>query len=90
MDHLLYEFSANAGDIVEVTLDHQANVLLLDSSDYSSYKNRRQFRYYGGLAKRSPFRITVPSSGSWYVVVDLGGYAGRVQCSFRVLRLLWV
>ena len=34
---------------------------------------------------KSPYRITVPSSGRWYVTIDLGGYAGSVKHSVQVL-----
>lgn len=35
--------------------------------------------------KRSPYKITVPNSAHWYVTIDLGGYAGTVRHSVRVL-----
>ena len=37
-------------EIVEVTLTSGANVRLMNSSDFSSYKNGRRHRYIGGLA----------------------------------------
>lgn len=73
------------GQIVEVRLSAAANVRLMDSSNYSSYKNGRCHRYYGGYVTKSPYRITVPSSGRWYVTIDLGGYAGSVKHSVQVL-----
>jgi hypothetical protein len=73
------------GQIVEVTLGYAANVELLDSSGFSAFKAGRQHRYYGGHYTRSPVRLPVPRSGHWYVVVHLGGYAGRVSSSVRVL-----
>ncbi|MBK9994652.1 MAG: DUF1883 domain-containing protein [Saprospiraceae bacterium] len=76
----------NGGEIVEVTLKgNSANVKLMDSSNFSSYKSGRQHSYYGGHVTSSPFRIPVPRSGRWYVTVDLGGYSGRVSSSVRVL-----
>lgn len=46
------------GEIVEVTLrGSAANVRLLDSANFSSYKNGRRHTYHGGLAKRSPVRL---------------------------------
>lgn len=86
MNHLYYQFWADSGDVVEVTLDQQANVLLLDSGDYSSYKSGRRFRYIGGLAEHSPYRIPVPSNGSWYTVVDLGGRSGTVRCGCQLIK----
>ena len=57
----------------------------MDSSNYSNYKNGRRHRYYGGYVKRSPYKITIPNSAHWYVTIDLGGYAGTVRHSVRVL-----
>ncbi|PES99223.1 hypothetical protein CN491_02620 [Bacillus cereus] len=76
----------NAGDIVSVTLDSEANVLLLDSSNYSRFKRGQRYNYFGGLAKSSPARIKVPRSGLWYIVINLGGYAGKVNYSVNIIR----
>jgi hypothetical protein len=74
------------GDIVEITLSgNAANVRLLDSSNFSSYRNGRQHRYYGGLAKQSPVRLAIPHSGHWHVAVDMQGLRGQVRSSARVL-----
>lgn len=86
MNFLHYEVNANRGNIVEVTLDGQANVRLLDSTNFSRFQHGQQHQYRGGLALKSPFRLAVPSSGHWHIVVDLGGYAGRVSASVRVIH----
>ncbi len=75
----------NKGEIVEVQLSIAANVRLMDSSNYSSYRKGRKHKYYGGYVKQSPFRITIPSLGHWYVTIDLGGYSGTVKHSVQVL-----
>ncbi len=76
----------NGGEIVEVILSgNAANVRLMDSSNYSNFKNGRRHTFYGGHAKRSPVRIPVPRSGHWYVTIDLGGYTGTVRSSINVL-----
>ena len=86
MNFLKYDLGQlSKGQIVEVTLSAQANVKLMTSSDFNNYKNGRRHHYYGGLAKVSPVRLQVPSSGHWYVTVDLGGYAGNVRASVNVL-----
>jgi hypothetical protein len=85
MNFLLYDLHLRAGQIVEVTLDKQANVRLLDDLNFASYKAGRQHTYYGGLAKNSPIRIAPPHAGHWYLVIDLGGYPGTVQASVRML-----
>jgi hypothetical protein len=74
------------GEIVEITLSgNAANVRLMDSSNYNNYKNGRQHRYVGGLAKRSPVRLQIPHSGNWYVTVDMQGLRGSVRSSARIL-----
>ena len=85
MDHLHYEFDANDGDVIEVTLDRAANVQLLDSANYENYTNGRGYRYHGGYATASPVRFAVPRSGTWHVVIDLGGGAGRVRAVARLV-----
>ena len=86
MNYLFWEVDAGPGDVVEVTLDRQANVKLMDYSNYQNYRAGTQYRYYGGLAKVSPVRVPVPAQGHWYVVVDLGGYPGTVHAAVRVNR----
>jgi len=57
--HLGYR---SGGEIVEVTLSgNSANVRLMDSSNFSNYKNGRQHSYRGGLAKQSPVRLQIVS-----------------------------
>ncbi|MCY3646269.1 MAG: DUF1883 domain-containing protein [Chloroflexi bacterium] len=74
------------GEGIEVTLSGSAaNVRLLDSSNLTAFKNGRKHRYFGGLAKRSPVHLQVPSSGRWYVTVDMQGLRGSVRSSARVL-----
>ncbi len=74
------------GEIVEITLKgNAANVKLMNSSNFQSYKSGRRHTYYGGYVTRSPHKIPVPSSGRWYVTIDLGGYSGKVNSSVRVL-----
>jgi hypothetical protein len=75
-----------SGEIVEVTLSgNAANVRLMDSSNFQSYKNGRNHHYIGGLAKKSPVRLKIPNSGHWYVAVDIMGLVGNVKSSARVL-----
>jgi len=76
----------NGGEIVEITLKGSAaNVKLMNSSNFSSYKSGRRHSYYGGHVTRSPHNISVPTSGRWYITIDLGGYSGKFSSSVRVL-----
>ncbi len=74
------------GEIVEITLKGSAaNVRLMDSSNFSNYKNGRRHRYTGGLAKKSPVRLQIPNGGRWHVAIDMQGLRGNVNASVRVL-----
>ena len=85
MEHLSYDLgNLKKGSTVVVTLQNQANVQLMTSSDYTNYKTGRRYHYHGGRVTRSPFRITVPSNDHWVVAIDLGGYAGRISASVAV------
>jgi hypothetical protein len=85
MNFLEYEFDAGPEDVIEISLTGQANVRLLDRANFSSYRAGRAHRYVGGLAKVSPIRLRPPHHGHWYVVVDLGGYAGTVRAAARLV-----
>lgn len=75
-----------AGEIVEITLSGSAaNVRLMDSSNFQSYRNGRKHRYVGGLVTRSPVRLAIPSSGHWHVAVDMQGLRGTVRSGIRIV-----
>ncbi len=85
MEHLAFDLKQQKkGATAVVTLKSQANVRLMTASNYRAFKSGRKSRFQGGLAKRSPARLSIPSNGHWYVVVDLGGLAGKVSASVSV------
>jgi hypothetical protein len=86
MVHLHRQFEIGPEDTVEVTLDGDANVMLLDSANYAHYRRGEPYRYYGGLADASPVYLSPPCEGVWHLVVDLGGYAGHVRTAVRILQ----
>ncbi len=86
MNYLHHEFEVGPDDVVEVTLDGQANVLLMDSANFDRYRRGEPYRYHGGLAEQSPARLVPPHRGRWHVVVDLGGFAGHVRAGVRMLQ----
>lgn len=73
------------GQIVEIQLDARANVRLLNNSQFAAYRAGRSFRAIQGQALQSPIRWAIPQSGQWHVVIDFGGYPGRVRSAVRVL-----
>lgn len=87
MEHLKKDLGTlKKGTTVVVTLKKQANVLLMDSTNYRKYASGRgsTFRFAGGLVKRSPARIVVPSNGHWILAIDLGGASGRIDARVAV------
>lgn len=72
-------------EIVEVTLTSGANVRLMNSTNFSSYKKGRRYQYIGGLAKCSPLRLRIPDSGHWHIAIDMQGLIGSTKASVRVL-----
>ena len=73
------------GATVVVTLrGNAANIRLMDSSNFNSYKNGRAHRYAGGLVTRSPHRMVVPNNGHWYVTVDMAGMRPGAQVNTSV------
>lgn len=87
MKYNVYDLgNLKGGEKVQVTLSgNAANVRLLDSSNYQSYKSGRRHNYYGGLITKSPVILQVPRSGHWYVTVDMQGLRGEVRTSVKVL-----
>ncbi len=86
MDFLHTDFSGGPDTVALVTLDGQANVLLMDDVSFSAYRQGRSFNYYGGWAARSPVQLSPPHHGHWHVVVDLGGCAGTIRAGVRVIE----
>ncbi len=86
MNFLHTDFWGDADDVVLVTLDGQANVLLIDDANFPAYRQGRSFSYYGGWATRSPVRLSPPHHGHWHVVVDVGGYGGSVRAGVRIIK----
>ena len=85
MQHLGYDLKhQRTGAVAVVSLDKQANVRLMTASNYQAFQAGRRFSSYGGKATRSPVRLSIPSTGYWFVVVDLGGLNGRVRAGVTV------
>lgn len=73
------------GSTVIVSLSKAANVRLMDSTNFNAYKSGRSHRYSGGLVTKTPFRIRVSRTGSWYLTIDLMGLkASSIRHSVEV------
>lgn len=79
--------TAQRGATVVVTLSTGANVRLMDGTNLQAFRNGRSPRCApgSGLVTRSPHRILVPSTGHWYLTVDLAGLRAKsVRSGVRV------
>ncbi len=86
MNYLHYEYDAGPDDVLEVTLEGKANVLLLDDENFEKYRTGyRHTATQGGWAKVSPVHFVPPHRGRWHVVIDRGGFAGTVAASVKQL-----
>lgn len=67
-----FQMTTGPNMVVEVTLSQSANAYLVNAQGYQNYLNGNEFTHYGGYASSSPYRIRIPSSNHWYVIVDNG------------------
>ena len=75
----------SGNEIVKIELSAGANVRLMTHSNFLSYRRGGQYRFHGGLARKSPLSLSVPSSGHWHAVVDMEGLRGRTSVSVRLV-----
>lgn len=67
-----FQMTTGPNLVAEVTLNKAAYVYLVNAQGYQNYLNGSDFSYHGGYASQSPYRVRIPSSNRWYVVVDNG------------------
>lgn len=86
MQYQYYDLkNVERGRIIEISLKYAANVRVMDSSNYQKFKAGKRYQYIGGYVRNSPYKVTVPKTAHWYVVIDLGGYSGKIGSAVRVL-----
>lgn len=86
MNFLHTEFSGGSECVAIVSLNGQANVMLVDDLNFAAYKSGRSFNYFGGWQRHSPIRLSPPHYAHWHVVVDMGGSGGTVRAGVRIVR----
>ena len=86
MEFIHYSLDLGARDIIQVELETKAFVRLMDDDNYSAYRTGTNYRYYGGLAERSPANIKPPFDGRWHLCVDLGGKDGKLNASVHIIQ----
>lgn len=76
----------HAGDVLRVTLDHQADVRLLDDANYALLKAKSKYESVGGHATKSPVVLVAPSDGHWNLIIDAGDHTRELHASVDVLK----
>ncbi|MGV8937157.1 MAG: DUF1883 domain-containing protein [Allorhizobium sp.] len=75
-----------AGTIIEVTLSAVANVRLMTPGNFQRFKEALDFKYSGGVAKKSPIRLPIPESGHWHMIVDMEGHHGLADSAVKMIQ----
>jgi hypothetical protein len=73
-----------AGTIIEVTLSAVNNVRLMTPTNFQRFKETLDFKFLGGVAKKSPLNIVIPESGHWHLIVDMEGHHGLAERSVKL------
>ncbi|WP_117193831.1 DUF1883 domain-containing protein [Rhizobium terrae] len=74
-----------AGTTIEVTLSAVNNVRLMTAANFQRFTELLDFKYVGGIAKRSPIRLVIPENGHWHLIVDMEGHHGLAESSVKLL-----
>ncbi len=81
-----YDLKAlRAGTTVEVTLSAVNNIRLVTPANFQRFTELLDFKYIGGVARKSPVRLAVPESGHWHLIVDMEGHHGLAESSVKVI-----
>jgi len=82
-----YDLKQQRGGVtIEITLSAVANVRLMTENNFALYKQAMKHQFLGGVARKSPIRLTIPQSGHWHVVVDMEGHHGQSDSSIRIIE----
>ena len=74
-----------AGTIIEISLSAINNVRLMNGTNFQRFTELLDFKYLGGVAKKSPIRISIPETMHWHLVVDAEGHNGLAESSVKML-----
>lgn len=74
-----------AGTAIEITLSAVANVRLMTAGNFQRFTETLKHQFVGGVAKKSPIRLTIPENGHWHLVVDMEGHNGLAESSVKMI-----
>jgi len=86
MEYLHYSLDLGSRDVVQVDLQSPAYVRLVDDENYGAYRAGNNYRYYGGLAGKSPANIKPPHRGLWHLCIDQGGKKGALSAVVHIVQ----
>jgi hypothetical protein len=73
-----------AGTVIEITLSAVANLRLMNASNFECFTETLKHQFIGGVAKKSPVRLTIPEAGHWHLVVDMEGHRGMAESHVKL------
>ncbi|MBP1849800.1 DUF1883 domain-containing protein [Rhizobium halophytocola] len=73
------------GTILEVTLSAVNNVRLMNAVNFQRFKEGLDFKYLGGIARKSPVKMVVPQLDHWHLVVDMEGHHGLAESTVKMV-----
>ncbi|MFF2320038.1 DUF1883 domain-containing protein [Agrobacterium sp. NPDC058088] len=74
-----------AGTTLEISLSAVNNVRLMTGANFQRFTELLDFKYLGGVAKKSPIRIAVPETMHWHLIIDAEGHSGLAESSVKML-----
>lgn len=74
-----------AGTTLEISLSAVNNVRLMTGANFQRFTELLDFKYLGGVAKKSPIRIAIPETLHWHLVIDAEGHSGLAESSVKML-----
>ncbi len=81
-----YDLKAQrAGAMIEVSLNAVNNVRLMTAANFQRFTELLDFKYVGGVARKSPIRLTIPEAGHWHLIVDMEGHHGLAESSVKLI-----
>jgi hypothetical protein len=81
-----YDLKAQrAGAMIEVSLNAVNNVRLMTAANFQRFTELLDFKYVGGVARKSPIRLTIPEAGHWHLIVDMEGHHGLSESSVKLI-----
>lgn len=87
MRFLHYTVRSGPDTIIQVNIDHRANIRLMDELNFHKYKLKKNYSFAGGLYDPPRAELRPSRQGEWHIVVDLEGLDGDVRAFVDLLRM---